>query len=126
MSELNESSSVVVVGAGQAGGEVVMGLRQHGYTGKLILVGDEPHPPDKRPPLSKAYLSGASAREALFVYQPAILEKNNIEFIGGATAKKIDRAAKQLELADGHSAAGDVSHAALRLRQSPPEIMAST
>ena len=57
---------VVIIGAGQAGGQAAYSLRQGGFAGEITLVGDEPAPPDQRPPLSKAFsrarwtLSGCS------------------------------------------------------------------
>jgi 3-phenylpropionate/trans-cinnamate dioxygenase ferredoxin reductase subunit len=47
---------IVIVGAGQAGGQTAYSLRQYGYEGEIVLVGEEPAPPYQRPPLSKAYL----------------------------------------------------------------------
>jgi NADPH-dependent 2,4-dienoyl-CoA reductase/sulfur reductase-like enzyme len=52
--------SAVVVGAGIAGTYAVAGLRRRGYTGRLTLVGAEPHRPYDRPPLSKQMLAGAA------------------------------------------------------------------
>ena len=48
----------VIVGAGQAGGDLASALRQQGYGGRIVLIGDEPAVPYRRPPLSKAFLSG--------------------------------------------------------------------
>lgn len=93
--------SVVIVGAGQAGGETAAELRRQGYTGRVTIVGDEPHPPYKRPPLSKTYLAGAATQESLYVLSAAAMEKANIEFVGGTRATAIDRAGKTLKLADG-------------------------
>ncbi|KWX10833.1 oxidoreductase, partial [Carbonactinospora thermoautotrophica] len=50
--------NVVVVGAGLAGLQTVVALRQQGYAGRLTLLGAEPHPPYDRPPLSKDVLAG--------------------------------------------------------------------
>ena len=49
--------TVVIVGAGLAGLRAGEGLRQAGFPGRIVLVGDEPHVPYDRPPLSKAVLS---------------------------------------------------------------------
>ncbi|MYX44481.1 FAD-dependent oxidoreductase, partial [Streptomyces sp. SID89] len=49
---------VVIVGAGAAGVQTAVALRERGYTGRVTLVGDEPHRPYDRPPLSKAVLRG--------------------------------------------------------------------
>ncbi|MFH7451150.1 FAD-dependent oxidoreductase, partial [Pseudomonas syringae pv. tagetis] len=47
-----------IVGAGHAGGRAAMTLREQGNDGRLILIGDEPHLPYERPPLSKSVLQG--------------------------------------------------------------------
>ena len=44
---------LVIIGAGQAAGQLVASLAQEGFAGDVIVVGDEPHPPYQRPPLSK-------------------------------------------------------------------------
>ncbi|MDA8712757.1 FAD-dependent oxidoreductase, partial [Alphaproteobacteria bacterium] len=59
--------SIVVIGAGQAGLQTIMSLRQTGYEGDITLVGDEAFLPYQRPPLSKAYLSGNMERDRLFL-----------------------------------------------------------
>ncbi len=101
MSELNADSTVVIVGAGQAGGEAAAELRRQGFAGRVIILGEEPQPPYKRPPLSKGYLSGAVNEESLYVMQPAQIAKVNIEFRGDTKVARIDRQAKALHLADG-------------------------
>ncbi len=95
--------SVVIVGAGQAGGETAAELRRQGYTGPITIVGEEPHVPYKRPPLSKTYLAGAATKESLYVLSAAAMEKANIEFIGGVRATAIDRKGKTLALSDGRT-----------------------
>jgi 3-phenylpropionate/trans-cinnamate dioxygenase ferredoxin reductase component len=92
---------MVIVGGGQAGGQLASELRALGYTGAITLVSEEPCLPYKRPPLSKAYLAGSVARESLYVTPQASFDKAGIEFIGGVRASHIDRKAKQLALADG-------------------------
>jgi len=101
MSELSAASTVVIVGAGQAGGESAAELRKLGYTGRILILGEEPQPPYKRPPLSKAYLAGTVQESGLYTMQPAQMEKVNIEFRGNARVAHIDRTAKTLHLADG-------------------------
>ena len=93
--------SVVIVGAGQAGGETAAELRRQGYTGRVTIVGEEQYVPYKRPPLSKTYLAGTATQESLYVLSAAAMEKANIEFIGGTRATAIDRAGRSLALADG-------------------------
>ena len=58
---------VVIVGAGQAGAQVAISLRQGGYGGRIVLIGDEPDPPYQRPPLSKKFLTGEVAADRAYV-----------------------------------------------------------
>ena len=99
--------NIVIVGAGQAGGETAAELRRKGYTGKITVVGDEAYVPYKRPPLSKTYLAGTATTESLYVMSPAALEKANIEFIGGVRATAIDRKSRTLSLDDGRKLSYD-------------------
>ena len=59
----NESPGVVIVGAGHAGGRCALALRKEGYTGRIVLVGDEAHWPYERPPLSKACITSSERLE---------------------------------------------------------------
>ena len=58
------AGAIVIVGAGQAGGWAATTLRDRGYDGRIVLLGDEPHAPYGRPPLSKAVLSARPWRKA--------------------------------------------------------------
>ncbi|MGW0035145.1 NAD(P)/FAD-dependent oxidoreductase [Gordonia sp. NPDC003376] len=51
------TDSIVIIGAGHAGANLVALLRQEGFTGDVVLVGDESHQPYHRPPLSKKFMS---------------------------------------------------------------------
>ncbi|WP_433888860.1 NAD(P)/FAD-dependent oxidoreductase [Streptomyces sp. CA-111067] len=64
---MSERSAVVIVGAGMAGVQTAVALREQGWRGSVTLLGDEPHPPYDRPPLSKAVLLGALGSEPLDV-----------------------------------------------------------
>ncbi|MFJ5223936.1 NAD(P)/FAD-dependent oxidoreductase [Streptomyces sp. NPDC088400] len=59
-----EQPRVVIVGAGMAGVQTAVALREKGYGGPVTLIGAEPHPPYDRPPLSKAVLLGQTAGSA--------------------------------------------------------------
>lgn len=96
-------NDVVIIGAGQAGGEAAIALRDLGFEGSILLVGEESHPPYRRPPLSKSYLSGKATRDALFLSPPAIYEKLGIQFCGGRIACGIDPAAHRVTMSDGET-----------------------
>ncbi|MFE2169187.1 NAD(P)/FAD-dependent oxidoreductase [Streptomyces sp. NPDC059447] len=69
MSEQTEKnqSGVVIVGAGMAGVQTAVALREQGYAGPVTLLGAEPHQPYDRPPLSKAVLLGKAEDSAFDV-----------------------------------------------------------
>lgn len=93
--------SVVIVGAGQAGVQTAEALRSGGYTGPITLLGDEPHGPYHRPPLSKAWLAGEMDAAQLVMRAPEMLARKGIDLRTGVRAAAIDRAARQLRLDDG-------------------------
>jgi 3-phenylpropionate/trans-cinnamate dioxygenase ferredoxin reductase subunit len=101
------SERIVIIGAGQAGAQAVATLRAEGFTGSIAMVGDEPFAPYQRPPLSKAYLSGALERERLFLKPDAFYAEAKCELIRGVSAKSIDRAKKSVSLSDGRTCAYD-------------------
>ncbi|MFG3283871.1 NAD(P)/FAD-dependent oxidoreductase [Streptomyces sp. NPDC048111] len=63
----SEARHVVVVGAGMAGVQTAVALREQGFTGAITLIGAEPHQPYDRPPLSKAVLLGKAEGSAFEV-----------------------------------------------------------
>jgi 3-phenylpropionate/trans-cinnamate dioxygenase ferredoxin reductase component len=93
--------TIVIVGAGQAGGWAAQTLRNEGYTGRVVLIGDEAHPPHERPPLSKAVLAGEALPESTHLMKPAAFDALQIDWRPGVRVSRIDRAGKRLELADG-------------------------
>ncbi len=95
------SEIAVIVGAGHAGAEVVATLRQNAYAGRIILIGDEPELPYRRPPLSKTYLSGEATRESLLIRSAAAYDKLEVECWTGTQVLAIDRVKKNILLSDG-------------------------
>ncbi|MGW7367660.1 NAD(P)/FAD-dependent oxidoreductase [Streptomyces sp. NPDC054841] len=65
--QTTQSRRVVIVGAGMAGVQTAVALREQGFTGAVTLIGAEPHQPYDRPPLSKAVLLGKAEGSALDV-----------------------------------------------------------
>ena len=99
--------SFVIVGAGLAGAKAAQALRDEGFNGGITLVGDEPHRPYERPPLSKDYLQGKSEREKVFVHPERWYAEHDIDLQLGVAVTAIDRDARQLALADGRHVAYD-------------------
>ncbi|HJV93468.1 MAG TPA: FAD-dependent oxidoreductase, partial [Azonexus sp.] len=92
---------MVIVGAGQAGLQVAESLRSEGWDGDIMLLGDEPHAPYHRPPLSKAYLLGEASAEQLTMRGPEALARKNITLRTGVRVERIDRAARELHFSHG-------------------------
>jgi 3-phenylpropionate/trans-cinnamate dioxygenase ferredoxin reductase subunit len=95
------TESVLIVGAGHAGGQVAALLRQYGFAGPITLIGDEPFAPYQRPPLSKAWLSGKADLASLQLKPDSFYPQQNITLLTGTTATAIDRADRLVRLADG-------------------------
>jgi 3-phenylpropionate/trans-cinnamate dioxygenase ferredoxin reductase subunit len=93
--------SILIVGAGQAGFWAARTLRTQGYDGRLVLVGNEPHPPYERPPLSKQVLKGDAEPRSAWLATPEQLAELKIEFLAETTAAAIDRDGHRAELSDG-------------------------
>ncbi|WP_330296292.1 NAD(P)/FAD-dependent oxidoreductase [Streptomyces sp. NBC_00503] len=91
----------VIVGAGLAGAKAAETLRSEGFTGRVILIGDERDHPYERPPLSKGYLTGKEERESVFVHEPSWYAASDIELHLGQPAVQLDREAKKVVLGDG-------------------------
>ncbi|MFG2976403.1 NAD(P)/FAD-dependent oxidoreductase [Streptomyces sp. NPDC048331] len=91
----------VIVGAGLAGAKAAETLRSEGFTGRVILIGDERDHPYERPPLSKGYLTGKDERESVFVHEPSWYAASDIELHLGQPAVHLDRDAKKVVLGDG-------------------------
>ena len=100
-------STTVIIGAGQAGNDIATSLRQLKYDGRIVLIGDEPVAPYRRPPLSKAYLSGDIPEEKLYIKPRDAYTKHDIELRTGEEVTAIDREARHLRLASGESMAYD-------------------
>ncbi len=94
-------SGVVIVGAGQAGLEAAAALRAQGYQESVTLIGDEPHPPYQRPPLSKEYLLGKQGADNLPLRGRVFYEKHGITLRMGETVASIDRAAHRIQTGKG-------------------------
>ncbi len=94
------SKIAIVIGASHAAAQLTTSLRQEGWEGDILVIGDEPYLPYHHPPLSKTFLSGDKTIEDLFIRPAAFYEKNNIQFKQGHVTA-INRAQQTLTLSDG-------------------------
>lgn len=95
------AETIIIVGAGHAGGRAALTLREEGFAGRVIMVGDEPHLPYERPPLSKGLLQGTAQLAAYSLCDAARLDQLAIEHLPGNPASRLDIEHQALHLADG-------------------------
>ncbi|MGX1096431.1 NAD(P)/FAD-dependent oxidoreductase [Amorphus sp. MBR-141] len=100
-------STAMIIGAGQAGVQCALSLRQHGWPGPVILMGAEESEPYQRPPLSKAYLSGEMPAERLIFRDRRSYEAEGIELRLGESATAIDRRDNYVITSEGEALAYD-------------------
>lgn len=99
--ELDER--VVIVGGGQAGAECAAYLRMGGHRGPVTILADEPTHPYARPPLSKAYLSGAASAADLWLRPPATYVQQDLDIMLDTRVTAIDREARLVRVESGSS-----------------------
>ena len=97
----------VVIGASLAGGTAAATLREEGFDGRLVLIGDEPVLPYERPGLSKGYLRGTIPRDQLQVRPAEWWEAHEVETRLGVRARSLDPRARTVTLSDGERIAFD-------------------
>jgi 3-phenylpropionate/trans-cinnamate dioxygenase ferredoxin reductase subunit len=94
-------ANIIVVGGGQAGAQAVDTLRREGYTGRLVLIADEPELPYQRPPLSKKFLSAELAADRLLFRHRSFYEDHRVELMLGVRAEHLDTNLRRLQLSNG-------------------------
>jgi 3-phenylpropionate/trans-cinnamate dioxygenase ferredoxin reductase subunit len=97
----------VIVGAGLAGAKAAETLREQGFDGRIVLVGDEHELPYERPPLSKQYLSGEAPRDGAHVHPRPFYAEREIELVAGVRAVALDPTERRVALGDGRALAYD-------------------
>ena len=98
---MDDSRRFVIVGAGLAGAKAAEALRTEGFDGEVLLLGAERHRPYERPPLSKGYLQGASARDEAFVHPVDWYADHDVELRPETRVTGLDRPARSLLLDEG-------------------------
>ena len=97
---MKKVSDIVIVGGGQAAGQVLVSLKQKKFSGKITLIGKENLYPYQRPPLSKAYLKGEIERDRLFIKQPNFYGDIDIDFEFNKEVVKVDTERKSVQTQD--------------------------
>jgi 3-phenylpropionate/trans-cinnamate dioxygenase ferredoxin reductase subunit len=98
---IDEINRVIIIGAGQSGGETAQRLRQGGFAGEITLIGEEPAAPYQRPPLSKAYLKGELGMDRLLLRPAELYAEENVTLLTDLRAVWIDRANKKVRVEGG-------------------------
>jgi 3-phenylpropionate/trans-cinnamate dioxygenase ferredoxin reductase subunit len=101
----------VIVGTGQAGFQTAASLRSEGYADPITLIGEEPHIPYNRPPLSKGFVLGTQDAESIELRPVNFYKTHQINLLCGERVVGISRAEKQIEIASG----GNLSYDSLVL-----------
>ncbi|MGI5460234.1 NAD(P)/FAD-dependent oxidoreductase [Streptomyces sp. CA-249302] len=119
--DVRAPAHVLVVGASASGLTTVEALRRKGYEGRITVLGDEPHAPYDRPPLSKQVLSGAWDPERAALRTQDVLSALDAEFVFGDPAVGLDTAARSVRTQSGRELPADavVIATGVRARQLP-------
>jgi len=94
------AETIVILGAGMAGGVAARTLRQEGFDGRVVMIGNEPTPPFGRPPLSKTYLRGEEELSGWLVNPEGWYESNRVDRVAD-TATRIDAITSKVEVGAG-------------------------
>jgi 3-phenylpropionate/trans-cinnamate dioxygenase ferredoxin reductase subunit len=102
-----QKPTAVIVGTGLAGGNAAVTLRQEGWPGRILMLGDEPGVPFGRPPLSKTYMRGEEGLDGWLVKPAEWYGANDVELRTGVRVQRVDTRLKRVELAGGEGVAYD-------------------
>jgi 3-phenylpropionate/trans-cinnamate dioxygenase ferredoxin reductase component len=106
----------VVVGAGLAGGTAAATLREEGFDGRVVLLGDEPLAPYERPPLSKEYLRGERSLHSALLRPPGWYDDHGIDARFGQRAEHVDVTGRSVRVSGGGSVRFDAALIATGVR----------
>lgn len=95
------SEKFIIVGAGHCGGQLAARLRAEGFEGSVVVIGDEPHVPYQRPPLSKQYVAGEVELDRVHLRPAEFYESANVELLLSTRVTAIDRAECSVEQENG-------------------------
>jgi NADPH-dependent 2,4-dienoyl-CoA reductase/sulfur reductase-like enzyme len=99
--------TVTVVGASLSGLYAARELRAQGFDGRLVIVGDEPHRPYDRPPLSKDFLTGRAGEDHLLLADDEETAELDAEWLLGSRARGLDARGRTVLLEDGRTVSTD-------------------
>jgi 3-phenylpropionate/trans-cinnamate dioxygenase ferredoxin reductase subunit len=97
------SETIVIVGAGHCAGQLAARLRAEGFEGSVVVIGDEPHVPYQRPPLSKQFIAGEVDLDRVYLRPADFYESSDVGLRLGTRVTAIDRAGQTVSLDDGET-----------------------
>jgi 3-phenylpropionate/trans-cinnamate dioxygenase ferredoxin reductase subunit len=98
---MSKKETFIIVGASLAGAKAAEELRERGFDGRVLLIGAESERPYERPPLTKDYLRGESARESTFVHEKGFYREHEISLMTDTTVTAVDPVGATVTLPDG-------------------------
>ena len=104
---MSDDRTFIIIGASQAGGWTAKTLRNEGFEGTVIMIGEEPYLPYERPPLSKDALLGETDVESTYFWPPETYEEDRIDVRLNTRVTAIDREAKTVTLDNGETLTWD-------------------
>jgi 3-phenylpropionate/trans-cinnamate dioxygenase ferredoxin reductase subunit len=104
---MSTSETFVIVGGGLAAAKAAQALREEGFDGRVVLLGDEGVPPYERPPLSKDYLRGEVGREAIWAQEDGWYDSHDVELRTGTHATELAPGSSEVVLDGGERIAFD-------------------
>ena len=104
---MSDARTFIIVGASLAGAKAAQTLRDEGFEGKVILLGDEPVRPYERPPLSKEYLQGEAGTDKVFVHDEGYYAAHDIDLRMSTHVQSLNTTAREVVLASGEHLAYD-------------------
>src|SRR5690606_25965377 len=97
------AADAAIVGTGHGGAQAAIALRQHGFSGSILMIGRDTEPPYERPPLSNECLAGEKPFERILIRPPRFWEERAGDLLLGTMVSKIDPAAKTLTVSGGRT-----------------------
>jgi 3-phenylpropionate/trans-cinnamate dioxygenase ferredoxin reductase component len=95
---MSDGRTIVIVGASLAGAKAAETLRQEGFDGRVVLVGEEPVRPYERPPLSKDYLRGEAGLDKVFVHAESFYADHDIDLRLSTAVTSLDLSGRTVAL----------------------------
>jgi 3-phenylpropionate/trans-cinnamate dioxygenase ferredoxin reductase subunit len=95
------TDTIVIAGAGHAAGQAAVSLRQGGFGGRIVMIGEEPYLPYQRPPLSKKFLAGELELDRLLIRHDKYYDEHDVEVRTSTRVESIDPVGRAVALSDG-------------------------